>query len=279
MKLPISFQCTAPALLFLGFASGMTLPVFAQDKAVLASPPVLQITREYVKPGKTGAHEKSEIAFARGMSDGKVKDRYYALTSQSGPSRALFVSSYASFAAMEEARKEMDSNSALSATLDRLDSADGELLSETDSSTWFRRDDLSLNTGYRVGSRYESFSLFTIRPGHLSEWEELVKLVIEGYKKGVPEAHWGTYQQAYGSPGGAFLVLITIRSGAELDSNFASDKKFTDAMGEEGMKKLEKLEASCVESRQTNLFRINPAMSYPPDALVQAEPDFWKVKP
>jgi hypothetical protein len=41
------------------------------------------------------------------------------------------------------------------------------------------------------------------------------------------------------------------------------------------MKKLDELEAACVESRQTNLFVIDPKMSYPPEAWVKADPDFW----
>ena len=45
------------------------------------------------------------------------------------------------------------------------------------------------------------------------------------------------------------------------------------------MKKLGELEAAAVESRQTNLFAFNPRMSYPPDAWVNADPDFWKPKP
>jgi hypothetical protein len=45
-----------------------------------------------------------------------------------------------------------------------------------------------------------------------------------------------------------------------------------------GLKKLESLEASCIESRQTNLFRIRASMSYPPDVTAQADPEFWKKK-
>jgi hypothetical protein len=41
------------------------------------------------------------------------------------------------------------------------------------------------------------------------------------------------------------------------------------------MKKMAELEAACVESRQTNLFFIDPKMSYPPEAFVKADPDFW----
>jgi hypothetical protein len=44
------------------------------------------------------------------------------------------------------------------------------------------------------------------------------------------------------------------------------------------MKKLDAMEASCLESVQTNLFAFDPKMSYPPDAWVKADPDFWTVK-
>ena len=70
-----------------------------------------------------------------------------------------------------------------------------------------------------------------------------------------------------------------MKSASEIDTNFASGKKFTDVMGEEGMKKMAELEASCVESEQTNLFKIDPKMSYPTDEMVQADPGFWKTKP
>jgi hypothetical protein len=49
-------------------------------------------------------------------------------------------------------------------------------------------------------------------------------------------------------------------------------------MGEDGMKKLNELETAAIESRQSNLFAFNPKMSYPPDAWVKADPDFWKPK-
>ncbi|MBB5342175.1 hypothetical protein [Tunturibacter empetritectus] len=278
MKLSICSQCTALSVMFLSFASSATLTVYAQDK-VIAGPKILTIQREFTKPGKEGAaHEKSEAAFVKAMADAKATDHYYALTSLSGRPRVLFLSTYPSFAEIEAERKKVNANASLSAELDRANEADGDLLAETNSSMWMRRDDMSLNQGYRVGARYEELTQFVVRPGHMGEWTELVKLVIDAYKKGVPDAHWGTYELVYGG-GGTFLVITTLRSGEEIDSNFAKDPKFIEALGPEGLKKLDALEAACVESRQSNLFRIAPKMSYPPDQLVQAEPEFWTPKP
>jgi hypothetical protein len=278
MKLPIGLRFTALPLLLVGFVSGVTLTVSAQDKTIV-SQKILTIQREFTKPGKEGAaHEKTESAFAQAMAGAKATDYYYALSSLSGRPRVLFLSAYPSFADIEAERKKVNSNAALSAELDRANEADGDLLAETNSSMWLRRDDLSLNQGYRVGSRYATLSQFIVRPGHMSEWEELVKLVIDAYKKGVPDAHWGTYQMLYGGES-AFLVITTLKSGEQIDSDFAKEPKFIAALGPEGLKKLETLEASCVESRTTNLFRMAPKMSYPPPAFVEAEPEFWAPKP
>ena len=73
-----------------------------------------------------------------------------------------------------------------------------------------------------------------------------------------------------------FLVLITVKSAADLDAEEGQGKQFEEALGAEGMKKMAELESACVESSQTNLFVIDPKMSYPPEAMVKADPDFWK---
>jgi len=207
----------------------------------------------------------------------KATPRYLAMTSLSGASRALFFSGYASLAAWEEENKGVVKNPALSAALDRAMVADGDLLSGFDQSVWSRRDDLSFNMGNLQGDRFMEIIQFTIRPGHTHEWEELVKMVQAGYKKGLPDANWVTFQMLYGTGGpGAYIVITKLKSMAEADQNLASDSKFMDAMGEDGMKKIEELEAACIESRQTNLFAFSPEMSYPPESWTKAEPDYWK---
>jgi hypothetical protein len=49
-------------------------------------------------------------------------------------------------------------------------------------------------------------------------------------------------------------------------------------MGAEGMRKLEALSAAAIESSETNLFMINPKMSYVPDEVAKSAPDFWRPK-
>ena len=79
-------------------------------------------------------------------------------------------------------------------------------------------------------------------------------------------------------PVARYLLLTTVKSATDIDAEFASNKQFVEAMGEDGMKKLAQVEAACVEARQDNLFVFDPKMSYPPEAIMKADPDFWKQK-
>jgi hypothetical protein len=246
--------------------------LFAQE--ILPGPKLLVISREYTKPGKDGApHQAVEGAYPKALAAGKVPNHYYAAVSLSGPPRVLFFHGYDTYAEWADQRQGTDP--ALASSLARTNGADGDLLSSKDYSVWAKRDDLSLNPGFRIGARVEVIIQYRVRPGHGEEFEDLVKLYIQGYQ-GVSGMHWGTYEEIYGSPGNTFLVIITHKAAAELDAEDENDKKFADALGADGLKKLAALEASCLESKQADLFLIDPKMSYPNEKMVKADPEFWK---
>ena len=251
----------------------------AQDNGADGPPKVLVIQREYTKPGKGGVlHEKTEGAFIQAMKAGKGDVHYLAMTSMTGPDRALFFSGYSSFAAWEEENKAIGKKAGLGAALDHANVADGDLLASADASVWMRSDEMSSHPGNLAGARYMEITQYQIKPGHGREWEEAVKLVKEAYTKGVPDMNWAMFSNAYGTSGEAYIVLQPMKSLGEVDHHFAEDKMFLDALGKEGLKKLDELVAASVQMTQTNLFHFNPQMSLPPDAWVQAEPDYWKPK-
>jgi hypothetical protein len=127
--------------------------------------------------------------------------------------------------------------------------------------------------------RYFEISRFVVRPGHGEEWETLVHEYAEAFGKAVPDAHFAMFESVYGAEnGGVFLAITPMKSLAQTDRSFADSKKMAAGLGESGMKKIEDLEASCVESVQTNLFIFNPKMSYPADSWIKADPDFWSPK-
>ena len=252
--------------------------VAAQDKPAI--PRVLALTREFTKPGKAGmVHDKAESAFVQAMARAKWPTHYIGMTSMSGKQRALFMTQYESFEAWEKDNQATAKNAALSASLDRAFMADGELLDSMDQGVFVFNEELSLRPRPDLSPmRYLDISAYHVRPGHNKDWTDLVKMVRNAYEKAVPEAHWGVFAQHYGGEGGTYLVLTARKSLSEVDRGFLDSKQFREAMGEEGMKKLDELVAAAIESSQHNLFAFNPRMSYVPDEWIKSAPDFWKTK-
>ena len=269
-------SCLLGATLLCG---GLSLAA-AQEMTGLTPPPkVMVVIREFLKPGKGGApHEKAESAFVQAFARAKWPTHYLAANSVSGKNRALFFVPYDSFEAWEKDNQAQQKNAALAAALDRASVGDGELLSETDASLLVYNEEQSLRAPVDIAHmRYFEISLFRVRSGHRKEWSDAVKLVKEAYEK-VPDMHWAMYEAAYGQEDVTYIVIQPLKSLAEVDQGMERDKQFMAAMGEEGMKKLGELESSAIEFTQSNLFQFSPAMSYPPDAWMKADPDFWKVK-
>ena len=260
-------------------AGGLNVAV-AQEMSEGAMPPpkVLVLFREYVKPGKSGsAHERSESNFVQAMADAKWPTHYLALTSMSGRPRALFLTPYDSFDAWEKDNLATMKNKTLSDAMDKAMMTDGDLLSDADQTVATYSEELSLRPNVDLPHmRYFEISLFHVKPGRRAEWADIVKRVKVAYDK-IPDAHWATYEVAYGQQEGTtYIVFSALKSASEIDHEFAEDKDFVAAMGEDGMKKLAELEASAMEPGARNLFAFSPSMSYISEDWIKADPDFWK---
>jgi hypothetical protein len=273
----IAGLCAGTFLLLSGVGVGV---MAAQDATagMEAPPKVLIIAREFTKPGKDGAaHEKTESAFVNAMSAAKWPTHYFAATSLSGRPRALFFFGYDSFAAWEKDNHDVQKNAALSATLDRANVADGELLDEITASVFVFDPDLSLHTGGIAHDRYFEISQYHVKPGHRAEFLELVKLYQKGFAN-EPRVNWAAFESYYGEDnGGLYIAVSKMASLADDDAGMNDDKKFADAMGPADMQKVRDLTAASIESEQTNLFEFNPRMSYPDPEWIKADP-FWKPK-
>ena len=265
--------------LFLMF--GMLGMAAAQSPEGVTNPPkVLVITREFVKPGRTGlSHEKTESAFVQAMTKADWPVHYVALDSMSGKSRSLFFVGYDSFDAWGKDMLATEKNAALTTALDQAGVADGNLLDAMDQSVFVFSDEMSLRPAVDIAHmRYMEIEVFHVKPGHNHEWTEAVKMVKDAYEKSVPEAHWAMFRLMYGGAGGTYAVFTPMKSVGDVDQMMADSKKFGAALGEDGMKKLSDLEVAAVDTSQTNLFQFDPRMSYAPPEWIKANPEFWKPK-
>lgn len=266
------------AMVAVFLVGGLGMAMAQESPATTPPPKVMQIIREFVKPGKGGAaHEKAESAFVQAFARAKWPTHYFAASSLTGRPRVLFFVAYDSFEAWEKDSLATQKHGSLSAALDRASANDGELLSDTDTSVLTFNEEQSLRAPVDIAHmRYFEISLYRVRPGHRAEWNELVKLVKAAYEK-LPDVHWAMYQAMFGQEDVTYVVIIPRKSATEIDHDMMSEKQFADAMGEDGMKKLSELESAAVEFTQTNLFQFSPAMSYPRDEWVKADPEFWKT--
>ncbi len=243
-------------------------------------PKILTITREFVKPGKYGnAHDKTESLYVNAMSAAKWPTHYFAMDSITGRPRSLFLTGYESFEAWQADSLAEQKNATLSAALDRANEADGALLDSTETSAFVFREDQSYNAAVDIPHmRYFEIEVFVVRPGHEKDWDDAVKLVMDAYKKSMPDAHWAIYQEMFGATGGEYLVITPMKSASEIDKSFADNPKFMAAMGEDGMKKLSELSAAAIQETMANLFVFSPSKSYVDESWIKADPDFWKPK-
>ena len=247
--------------------------------AVMPAPKVLVVQREWVKPGRSGSmHEKSEAAFVNAMKAAKWPTHYLAAEAMSGKPRVLFMIGYPSFDAWEKDNEAMEKNPVLTTAFEKASYSDSDLLSEYSSSVFVLDAENSLRSGDGVHARYFEITHFRVKPGHRREWMEAVKLYKDAYDKAVPNAHWALYSSAYGeNNGGDYLVISTVKSLGEDDTGDADNKKLLETLGPEGMKRAEELTAACLESSESNLYHINPKMSYADETWMKAD-DFWKPK-
>jgi hypothetical protein len=267
-------------LSFAALGSSFTAAQQSSEPGMTGPPAIIQVEREFLKPGKSGAiHDRSESNFVQAMTKAKWPTHYFALNSLSGPSRALYFTGYPSFEAWEKDRAAMEKNPDLSAQMEQAEQTDAELLSSYDEGVLQYDADLSYHPPAGLGKvRFLEITVFKVHPGHGMEFRELVKMYADNVQKaGIEGANWATFEMAYGG-GDEFVVISTDKSMAEIDKNNADSKKFRHALGEDGMKKFTELEAASVESLDSELFAINPKQSYPPQSWIDEDPSFWNAK-
>lgn len=250
----------------------------AAQQASTPTPKVVQLIREFVKPGKAGAiHDKSESAFVNAFRKANWPTHYVAMCSLSGKSRCLYTIGYPSFDAWEKDTKAQEQNATLTEELGKATEVDGELLDSMDQAVLYYDEDLSYHAvGDLSHARYMEITEFHVRAGHHKDWSDLAKMYIAACEKAEASAHWAMFHVEYGGTGGTYLLFSSDKSMADIDSGFAIGKKIQEAMGEEGMKKFTELEAAAVESSNQQLFAINPHQSYVSDDWIKEDPSFWK---
>lgn len=268
-------------LLLLCLAIPPGVSVAQESGAVRPPPKILQIYVESVKPGKTAAHEKIEVGWPAAFAKAKWPSHYLGMTSMSGLPEAWFVAPYESFAAVETDQQSVGKNPTLAKELDRLATADGDVLTGTRSIYARYRPELSYKPEVEIGKmRYLSFTIVTLKPGYDSAFADNRKLIVDAHVKAGLEDHFAVYEVVTGIPAPAYLLVIPMRSLQEVDAfkEIHDGKAYRDAVGEPGRQQMREFARVGVVSAENRLFAFSPKMSYPAEEWVASDPEFWKPK-
>ncbi len=114
-----------------------------------------------------------------------------------------------------------------------------------------------------------------IRPGHVPDFEALMKDVKEAAEKNADTRTVFVSQVIEGGKGATFYVS-TLRSSM---GGFDHNPTLREILGDEGLKKYQQISADTVETADSALYRFNPDLSNPPDEVAKVAMDFWRPKP
>lgn len=276
----------ALAVLALVVSATVTVPAVAQqiyaDSASSGPPPVLQIFREEVKPGKGPLHEKSEASWAAAYKKANLKYYYLGTTAMSGASEAWFFSAYGSMEDAEKAAAALAANKSAQAEVDRVNVSDGDLLSTARSMYAFYNPELSYRPNFNVGEyKYFMLETYRVKLGHFDKFADLRKAINAAHEKANVDEHMLVYNVGMGAPGGTVLVFEPMKTMQEYDGLAKVHGKgsaYYEATGDEGRKMFADFAQNDLQFVQRDFLAFAPAMSVVSDKVIAANPDFWKPK-
>jgi hypothetical protein len=249
-----------------------------QSPSAVKPPKYLQITVEYVKPGKGGlAHDKTESAYVQANTKLKFPINYFAFNAMTGKSRAIFISGFDSYGELGKALKIFDAPG-VAAMFEPINVADGELLEDSKTLIFSYDADISVRPDADLlHMRFLEADILHVRPGHGKEFHELAKMWADMGQKAGPSAHWTCFHVEYGEDGGSYVCLTADNSLDDIDKATADFNKVVADTSDEDKKKMRELRAAALDEDRTELYSVNPAQSYVPADFAKADP-YWKPK-
>jgi hypothetical protein len=266
------------AFLDLVFAAVAIMPAIAtaqmndQKSGVMPPPQVISIGVEQVKHGKVSAHEKNEIAWVEALIRAKYHE-FWALESLTSTSEVMFLTPFPSYGAYESNYRTATAAGAVHSIGTQYSAAEADDVSSKTEMLVTYREDLSYGALINIGEyRYVTITTTKVRPGHNSDYFELLKTINEASKAASSDTHVAVYEVTSGTPTGTFLTFTFSKSLAEMDS---TNPAMTQAMAGVQQRINELVEKAVLETSSA-IYRFNPKMSNPCDQIAAADPAFWK---
>lgn len=252
--------------------------VLAQGALPAAQPKRLTIIREEVKVGRAGDHGRNEAGWPAALEKAKSPVYYLALTSMTGPTEAWYMESFESYAAEAATMKHDEGDPVLSAELERLAARDAEFISNATTIQTVARPELSVGKFPELAkARFYQISIYSVRPGQNAKFEAIVKATNASRLRVSPNTSYRVYSVTAGMAGGTYIVMTSVEDYGQFDQLTKERQAARDGMTAAEKAELDKY-GDVVARSQTNLFRVDPVMSYVPKETREKDPEFWMKK-
>jgi hypothetical protein len=251
---------------------------YAQSPPLTPAPPVLEIYRDFLRPGRLDTYTVIETRAAEACARLHCPHPYLALTSATGPVEVWFLNGFDSLTEMEQIGKAYAGNAELSGTLRTIAGQKNELINDPRNIIASYRSDLSAGRGLSVPRTHlYSVSIVTVQPGKEGDFAEIRKILRSArHNTNSPEVH-SVYQVASGMPEPTFFVFSPATSLEDVENSAILYKeRFEESLGDANRKRLADLSASAIVRLETFLLSIAPPMSLPAQEWVDSDPEFWK---
>ena len=257
-------------------------PLLAQTSEPQPPPNLLVIYREEVRPGRSGAHEASELSWAAAYRKTQAPIHWLAMTSLTGPSEAWFLSGYDSYAAFQKVDDAFTNDAALQAESQKFSAMEADILNRTSMIIASLRPDFGYGEPVRIPQmRYMQVDIVQIRPGYGVQFGELLRESRAAHEKAQMKEQWAVYAVESGMPSGTYLFMYPRRTLAALDEvgPMHSEAPYREAVGESGRARYGQFLRDAVVSQETLLFAFKPGMSLMPKEFMDQDAAYWTPKP
>ena len=176
-----------------GLALAGSLAAQAQTPAVPPSN-ILQIQTDNIKPYEDGPYDRFASESAALSKQLKDPTHVLGMEALTGSPRAIYLSGFDSFEALQKNEEWLLGDAATDAKFDALDAHVAPHVSEIHYTVWHYRPDLSNNVdGADIPhSHYYGVIIFHMRPGHLGQFEESTKLYRDANLKIGQNTPWAS---------------------------------------------------------------------------------------
>jgi len=263
----------------LSLALAGALAAQAQTPAV-PPPNILNIETINIKPYQDEPYDKVASEYAALSQQLKDPTHVLAMEALTGAPRAIYLSGYDSYEALQKNEEWLLGDAAADAKFDALDAREAPYISEVHNTIWHYLPDLSNNAAGAdlPHSHYWEAIVFHMRSGHDAQFEELAKLYRDANLKIGQNIPWATYEGLMGVTN-TYLVLVPMTSLKDVDTGLAHRKDFGAALGDEGRGRMNKLSEESVASVEDNIWMVNPEWSYVEKSWIEADPQYWAPEP